>query len=552
MSALPAPWAKGGFMAGSKDTVNLDALIPREDVSQKPASSSGGIPVSQLKIGEHYYGLLRKPHFQRETNDWNVDNVVSLIRSFRDGHLIPSVILWGAEGYMFVIDGAHRLSVFIAWVNDDYGDKITSLNYFNQHISKRQKEIAKQCRDRISGEGLAYADLTKLTMLSDRTPEQLRWSTNIVKAIETQWVVGDADVALQSFLDINQRAVQIEPTERYMIEQNKAPNVIAARAVVSSARGHQYWGKFGLQNIEVVTKKAELIYSAIFEPEDAKPHKDVELQPAGPAYTANGLRLALDLVNITNDVQMPPPKKAQDDKSSTKETRDIDTDGAKTAQYIERTWGVVKYIAGKDAASLSLHPAVYFWGATGNHRPSVFLAVVGLIKDMIANDELVKFTTHRAKFEEFLIGQSGIGKAILSKYGGWKKSVAPVKKMLRSILDGLAEGKSESQIETELSTLFSVPEPDSELQMSGDKWRETKSAARIRATLSSASRCAICKARLVIADASDDHDERRVDGGKSTLQNHQLTHHYCNSGFKEHFKQKGLLLPLISFSLAGA
>ena len=80
-------------MAGQRETVNLDALIHREDVSKAPAPGSGGIPVSELALGKHYYGLLRKPHFQRETDDWSVDHVVSLIRSYRDGHLIPAVIL---------------------------------------------------------------------------------------------------------------------------------------------------------------------------------------------------------------------------------------------------------------------------------------------------------------------------------------------------------------------------------------------------------------------------------------------------------------------------
>lgn len=534
-------------MGGKKDTVNLDALIPREDVSKAPAQGcSGGIPISELESGKHYYGLLRKPHFQRETDDWNVENVVSLIRSYRDGHLIPAVILWGAEGYTFVIDGAHRLSVFIAWINNDYGDKTISQAFFD-HIPKRQRKIAKECRDRVEAEGLTYSDLNKLTELPNRTPEQLRWSTNIAKAIETQWVSGNADVALQSFLDINQRAVQIDPTERYMIEENEAPNVIAARAIVRSARGHQYWGKFEQPNIELVEKKARLIYNAIFEPEDAEPHKDTELQPAGPAHTANGLRMALDLVNITNNVQQRKPRTEAQKKKGVPETpRDIDADGSKTSRYIGRTHAVVKYVAGQDPASMSLHPAVYFWGATGNHRPSIFLAMVSLVQEMIEADELIKFTMHRAKFEEFLIGKSGIGKAILSKYGGWKKSVTPVKNMLRAVLDGLAAGKTEAVIEAEL-----LAAPDSQIPsqvelLSGPSaWRETKSAIRIRASLN-VGRCPICKARLVLADASDDHIERRVDGGSSREENAQLTHRFCNHGFKEHFAQKGLPLPEIS------
>jgi Protein of unknown function DUF262 len=107
---------RGKMAAKQKDTVNLDALIPRDDVeTKKPKPSKGVIQVTELALGKHFYGLLRKPLFQRETNDWGVDNVVSLVRSFRNGHLIPAVILWSADGSTFVIDGAHRLSVFVAW-----------------------------------------------------------------------------------------------------------------------------------------------------------------------------------------------------------------------------------------------------------------------------------------------------------------------------------------------------------------------------------------------------------------------------------------------------
>lgn len=45
-------------MAERIETVNLDALIPREDLdSKRPGVGSGGIPVSELQLGKHYYGL---------------------------------------------------------------------------------------------------------------------------------------------------------------------------------------------------------------------------------------------------------------------------------------------------------------------------------------------------------------------------------------------------------------------------------------------------------------------------------------------------------------
>ncbi len=522
-----------------KEKVNLDALIRRQDLEtiekdMPPPPGDGGIPITELAIGKLYYELLRKPHFQRETDDWDIDNVVTLIKSVRDGHLIPAIIIWrGETGYTFVIDGAHRLSALIAWVNDDYGDRNISARFFRDEIPKKQKDIANECRKRVNAEVGAYSMLSQILTAPNPSQEQVRWASNIAGSLVTQRVYGDAEMAATSFLTINQRAVQIDATERFMIEARNKPNVIAARALVRSARGHVYWGKFNQQIRDNIEKKARQIYNSIFEPEDADPAINTELQPAGQAHSANGLRIALDLVNITNRIKG-------------KDSILNDPTGEATERCIEKTHGIVKYVAGKEFASLSLHPAVYFWGATGNHQPSVFLAVVSFVQELVLNDELISFTLHRAKLEEFLISNSAI-KDILGKHGGWKKSVSPVKKMLRTIFDGLATGKAEQTIEKEVLQ-DQKPKGDYEFETeraSNRLWRETKGGLRRKASLDSAVRCPICKARLVLADASDDHKDRKVDGGLSTIDNAQLTHHYCNHGFKEYFAQKGILLPEI-------
>jgi hypothetical protein len=280
-----------------------------------------------------------------------------------------------------------------------------------------------------------------------------------------------------------------------------------------------------------IEKYARQIYDAIFEPEDAQPHIHIELQPAGMAQTANGLRLALELVNVLTSTKAGTNNMA------------ADTDGSQTSRVLAKVWGVIKYVAGDEPASLSLHPAVYFWGTTGNHRPSMFLAVALFVQELIQKDELRKFTLHRAKLEEMLIGKSNLGQHILSRYGGWKKSLEPIKNLLRQILDGLASGKSEAEILSSISTVNLAMTNDGDVK--SDTWKETRSAARIKASLASAQRCGICKARLVMSNASDDHIQRRTDGGHSGQDNAQLVHHYCNHGFKEHFSQSGKPWPQV-------
>ncbi len=135
--------------------VNLDALIPREDFEVSDAGSQDStttnqidrLPLSQLETKDNFfYPILRKPDFQRETNEWDSNKVVGLIASFVNGDLIPAIILWNTKGsYTFVIDGAHRLSALISWVNDDYGDGVISRGFFDD-IPPEQKTVADKTR----------------------------------------------------------------------------------------------------------------------------------------------------------------------------------------------------------------------------------------------------------------------------------------------------------------------------------------------------------------------------------------------------------------------
>ncbi|WP_208695274.1 DUF262 domain-containing protein [Mesorhizobium sp. M8A.F.Ca.ET.057.01.1.1] len=198
--------------------LNLDAMIKREDLeistTGRGSIGSGGIPVSELQTNRLHYGLLRKPSFQRVTNDWDIDNVVTLIKAFRNGSLIPALILWKSDaGYTFVIDGAHRLSAFIAWVNDDYGAGPISRRFFEDKIPKQQKDYADECRQRVVSEVGSYAEISTILQQENPTRERIKWASNIGKPLDAQWVEGDADTAEDSFLAINQRAVEINETE---------------------------------------------------------------------------------------------------------------------------------------------------------------------------------------------------------------------------------------------------------------------------------------------------------------------------------------------------
>jgi hypothetical protein len=180
------------------NVVNLDALIPREDFAVDAGASNSTqldkIPIRELESGFLLPGL-RKPDFQRETARWSPNKIADLVRTFLDGDLIPAVILWQSGKYVFVIDGANRLSALMAWIQNDYGDKATSVKFFDGQIPDDQKRIAERTRKLIAAAVGSYTDYVQAAKDSTGADEKMqrrlnRLATNYLVA---QWVpVGDA------------------------------------------------------------------------------------------------------------------------------------------------------------------------------------------------------------------------------------------------------------------------------------------------------------------------------------------------------------------------
>jgi hypothetical protein len=79
--------------------VNLDALIPRDDfdfdlIKEKGlvVPTSQTVTISELEQGKPFLAILRKPDFQRETNEWTPERVSDLIKSLFKFYSIK--VLW--------------------------------------------------------------------------------------------------------------------------------------------------------------------------------------------------------------------------------------------------------------------------------------------------------------------------------------------------------------------------------------------------------------------------------------------------------------------------
>ena len=148
------------------------------------------------------------------------------LKSFLDNELVPSVILWKSPGKIFVIDGAHRLSVLIAWIRDDYGDGTLSKKFYDGQITKEQSSTADTLRKRISREIGSFTQV-KDAMLDISSVESdvilaRRASNAVTRTLSLQWVEGDAEKAESSFFKINKQGTPLDKSKSgsFEIEEN--------------------------------------------------------------------------------------------------------------------------------------------------------------------------------------------------------------------------------------------------------------------------------------------------------------------------------------------
>jgi hypothetical protein len=521
------------FRIKTMSKVNLDALIPREDFEVgeniNPGKKKESISIEDIKADSFFFSNIRKPDFQRQTNEWDSKKICEFIKSFIEGDLIPAIILWrSTAGYLFVIDGSHRLSALSAWVNDDYGDRKISQLFYDGEIPDEQKAIAERTRKLVNKTIGSYDDFKlALTHPSKVKPEVVKYAKNLAAlAIQLQWVEGDASKAESSFFKINQQAAPINKTELKLLESRRKPNSIAARAIFRSGKGHKYWSSFPNEIQEQIQEIAKEINQILFDPKLHTPIKTLDIPIGGKLYSSQTLPLILDFVNVVNKIDL-----------NGKELSD-DTTGEKTIQILKNVKKVAHRLNGNHPSSLGLHPAIYVYSKDGHHKESSFLAIVDFVMELDRRKKLHDFVEVREKFESFLIEYDYLSQQIYLKYKDARKSYRHTSKFFQEVITRL---KSEETIDGILSEILSMEDFKylsirkifSAANSSGKDFNTNKkSRIYIREALQNAPRCKICNGLIHRNSISIDHIHRRADGGLADLDNGQLAHPYCNTGYK--------------------
>jgi Protein of unknown function DUF262 len=515
-------WQKGGIQGNSGTTA-----------SAKPASS---ITFENLKSDSTITLSLRKPDFQRETNQWSVGQAMNFIQSFLDGELVPSIILWQSpDGLIFVIDGAHRLSALRAWIEDDYGDRARSIAFFGGEIPLEQKKLAKSMRSRVEREIGSYQSLRDKISARASDPDIKyvdvinRRLTNLnTRQLELQWVGGDAGVAETSFFKINTQGTPLDKIEEELLRYRDRAPAIAARSIVRAATGHKYWSKFDDNTKKEIERISGEINTLLFQPELQNPIKTLQLPIGGSSSNLDALSLLIRFLSITEGTQTQRRIVIKDTLA--------DETGQKTISALKLVVDLVSRITGNSAPSLGLHPAIYFYSDNGKYLAEMFLGVSYLFKGKILNNETIffkRFIEARSKIEAFLIANKAIISQMLVQIGS-KSRTERVSAMFQRWVDDVAQDKELSiKATAEAANLKGEIVALQEKAVSQNFTDSGKSAAFLNVALKSAIKCPICDGYLEPAmSVSYDHKIRKQDGGTGDSENAQLSHAFCNTGIK--------------------
>lgn len=546
--------------------VNLDALIIREDFSatdgeETVQSKEPIFKVEDLESDRLYYSVLRKPDFQRTTDNWSSEMIVEFVKDFLDDELIPALIIWHSKKSrkVFVVDGAHRLSALIAWVNDDYGNGKISQEFFDYDIPKAQQAAHKKTKELIEKEIGSYRELLHLGRLGKDSDDSEKIPRG--RAIATvqpylQKVTGGAEKAQRAFLKINKNPAVIDATELDVIMARHKPNAIATRAIIRAGKGHKYWAVFGEENSNRIEELAVEIYNLLFGKLEDITTQSADVPRAGQPYSAEAFRMVLDIVNtfnnITDAMWKEPKLKSRKTKAPIVPRLPDDEDGTATIRFLENVKRVGELIGGSNQTngSLGLDPAVYFYGGTGKFISGALVASLKFAQELRRDNKFFLFTSIRAEFEEFLVRN----KSFINKLGNLKgarlRPVNSILTMFEMVMEKLVEARKTGISFTDdeiLEYLQTDPQlEDLRKDDLGDDAKDdpnttkkkkfsksVKTIAVIQEVLNTRGKCKICEARCPPEFRSSDHITRQEDGGLGTLDNLQFGHPYCNTGYKE-------------------
>lgn len=565
--------------------VYLDHLIQRDSflyrrsqqTTEEPAQQRDHLTISTLYGETSVRPYLRKPDFQRSTWAWSPEDCVSLLESVFTEQVVPSVIMWlSPDNLQYVLDGGHRISVLLAWMHDDWGDRVQADHFADEELASETRKAARRVRELLREKGIAsfdehvaasrrndeafqnHKDPTEVLSPAELERAKLvrRWkSTNM--GFPILWVKGDHETAEKSFLKINKSGRRLSEWETRFVE-NRASSF--ARTIMSVAVPHQAercWpaqsGAKRSRDSDLVDAAARIVEQAgelhelLFRPVYRTPIRDPRLPLMGAPASQPELKPAWvsEFLTITEGSS---GSRAQTEKLLRRGVNDPPTRIIASGDRILRNAiKSVAHVHGPSPRSLSLAPMVYYYNPQGVYVRSLFYGMLFWLNtgdEAAILDRKITFSVFRRAFEQVLLERKSLIVARTTRrIGSGTEVTQQTARYFNGLLNLLVSTGGESssvefneEHEVLLETLGRKPTKGRSRPSRHQRtFRGTQRAGvEVREFLNSFQNCQICGGRYYPGQFTQiDHINPFADGGETTLNNGRSTHPFCNNNRKK-------------------
>jgi len=561
---------------------NLDHLIrsapllslaeyQQAKVAKRPENSN---PQNKAAIefrdihGEDVWRTFRKPEFQRATHYWNDDKIIDLLRSVINGYIIPGVILWynHKTEQVFVLDGAHRLSVIRAWVTDDWGDSIKAKK--RGFVEPSEINAAKRIRERVNTEIGSFAHCQNVGELyselidEDKLPKEHMSEQDFLLGkfirnapftfqVPIQWVIGDYNVAEQSFIKINMGGQPLDDKQRKFIEFRRSPVIRAINGVATNGTNDAYWLDFKDECKLLSEQLYEILFSnSLTSNED----KSFQYLP----FCVVRKQKTFDHIAFLQNIFTVSWKGITGESNITEYISRLADEGDEavvaneTKEALNKVCKMFSNIKGKEPQSMGIHPGVYFYTSAGEFRELYFLIFLSYFSYgnlQLIREKKLRFTKARDMFEEVWVQIKDI---MLKEFS--RKGAGPARitfehiKYIENLLDVVEYCKLNDLNATDAITMYIdklkvVNIDDIDVTHDGEQskpfTKQVKLQRKFIDEFNSSTRCGICGGRVSFDSIQYDHIEQRSRGGGNSVANSRTTHPFCNRN-RDLLEQEGI------------
>jgi hypothetical protein len=558
--------------------VHLDHLIKRQSLRYAaPPAKTGEISLASTHRSDQnirfddirqeygWFSRIVKPDFQRATCAWTPEACVKFLNSILRRRIIPSIILWRSSetGFVYVLDGAHRLSVLRAWMADDWGDRagdfysksenhreiIAAATAARAAVNENVGPFSEYIESHAEWEQIALAGGAPLQSMASNRAEKVRFyldAFNSNRTLHAQWEDGDYAAAEESFLAINRQGEPLDDIESLLIEYRNSSLARVIMAIASAGATGHYWPEPHptepiaeplREKLSQFTGRCAALHRELFVPPFDSSVRDINV----PFIFAPGhFRLQQHLIELLplllEEAAIGREKLPEVlSKDHTGTVQDVILNADKLIGIIERK---LKHIGGQGNGSLSLAmvPLIYWY----NRKASFVRALMyAWMHWLLVGDEnevqqrKIVFSSVRGELEEALIRYKDEFAEIQHKAGAGLKSLAKLTTFIQELIQVLIESRAVNDEEREkrLTILFGVKQT-AKLEKHGKSrsfTRTSRAEINVRTLLGSPARCEICGGVVDLKQGVQyDHKDEFSTGGLSIPENGRATHPFCN------------------------